>query len=155
MTISEAVSLVFQAGALARGGEVFVLDMGQPLPIVTLAEEVIRLNGREPYRDVEISFIGIRPGEKLFEQLLTAEEGTRATRHRKIYTANLNITYQPRDIDRLVAHLRAEIETGGIDNEALRKVLRHYVPTYRPATVVSFPVAQDRPASHNSVRATR
>lgn len=87
MTIPEAVQLVIQAGAMAGGGEVFVLDMGQPVRIEDMARDMIRLSGLEPDKDIEIKFTGIRPGEKLFEELLTAEEGSGATKHKRIYTA--------------------------------------------------------------------
>ncbi|WP_174520445.1 polysaccharide biosynthesis protein [Desulfolucanica intricata] len=87
MTIPEAVQLVVQAGAIAKGGEVFVLDMGEPVKIVDLAKCMINLSGLEPERDIEIKFTGIRPGEKLFEELLTAEEGSKATKHKRIFVA--------------------------------------------------------------------
>jgi FlaA1/EpsC-like NDP-sugar epimerase len=87
MTIPEAVQLVIQAGALARGGEVFVLDMGKPIRIEDMARDMIRLSGLEPNKDIKIEYTGIRPGEKLFEELLTAEEGSSATKHKRIYAA--------------------------------------------------------------------
>ena len=87
MTIPEAVQLVIQAAAMARGGEVFVLDMGEPVKIVDMAKDVIELSGLKPDRDMKIIFTGIRPGEKLFEELLTAEEGSCATKHKRIYMA--------------------------------------------------------------------
>lgn len=90
MTIPEAVELVIQAGALARGGEIFVLDMGEPVKILDLAHTLIKLSGFEPEKDIEIVFTGIRPGEKLFEELLTADEGTSATTHQRIYVARPN-----------------------------------------------------------------
>ncbi|KYZ76436.1 polysaccharide biosynthesis protein [Anaerosporomusa subterranea] len=90
MTIPEATQLVLQAGALAHGGEVFVLDMGEPVKIVDMACDLIQLSGLIPFQDIKIEFTGLRPGEKLFEELLTAEEGTSATRHQKIFTANLH-----------------------------------------------------------------
>jgi FlaA1/EpsC-like NDP-sugar epimerase len=89
MTIPEASQLVLQAGAMIQGGEVFVLDMGKPVKIVDMARDLIELSGLEPGKDIEIKFSGLRPGEKLFEELLTAEEGTASTRHEKIYRANL------------------------------------------------------------------
>lgn len=85
MTIPEAVQLVIQAGSMARGGEVFVLDMGDPLKIVDLARDMIKLSGLEPEKDIAIRFTGIRPGEKLFEEILTAEEGSNATKHKRIF----------------------------------------------------------------------
>jgi len=87
MTIPEAVQLVIQAGSMANGGEVFILDMGQPVKIVDLAKDMIRLSGLEPDKDIKIKFTGIRPGEKLFEELLTAEEGAAATQHKRIFVA--------------------------------------------------------------------
>ena len=88
MTIPEASQLVLQAGALATGGEVFVLDMGEPVKIVDMAVDLIKLSGLKP-DDIKLKFTGLRPGEKLFEELLSAEEGTTATKHEKIYVANL------------------------------------------------------------------
>lgn len=85
MIIPEAVSLVLQAGALGRNGEVYVLDMGEPVRIVTLAENMIRMMGLKPYEDIEIRFIGLRPGEKLFEELLLSEEETSKTELNKIF----------------------------------------------------------------------
>lgn len=85
MTIPEAVSLVLQAGAMAHGGEIFVLDMGEPVKIVSLAENLIRMYGKVPYKDIEIHFTGLRPGEKLFEELLMNEEGLVNTTNKKIF----------------------------------------------------------------------
>ena len=93
MTIPEAVSLVLQAGASAKGGEVFVLDMGEPVKIVDLAENIIRLSGYTPYKDIDIKFIGLRPGEKLYEELLMDEEGLEATAN------NLRHIGKPLDIN--------------------------------------------------------
>ena len=85
MTIPEAVQLVIQAGAMGQGGEVFVLDMGQPVKIVDLAKDMIKLSGLSPDADIKIEFTGLRKGEKLYEELLTAEEGTTATKHAQIF----------------------------------------------------------------------
>lgn len=85
MTIPEAVSLVMEAAAIAKGGEIFVLDMGQPVKIVTLAENLIRMYGKEPYKDVEIRFTGLRPGEKIKEELLMNEEGLQKTSNKLIF----------------------------------------------------------------------
>ena len=85
MTIPEAVSLVLQAGAMAKGGEIFVLDMGEPVKITTLAENLIRIYGKVPYTEVPIVFTGLRPGEKLFEELLMNEEGLISTANKKIF----------------------------------------------------------------------
>jgi FlaA1/EpsC-like NDP-sugar epimerase len=85
MTIPEAVNLVMPAGDMAKGGEIFVLDMGEPVKIVDLAETLIRISGYEPYRDIDITFTGLRPGEKLYEELLMSEEGLRKTSNNKIF----------------------------------------------------------------------
>ena len=85
MTVTEAVSLVMTAAEMAKGGEIFVLDMGDPVKTLDLAEMLIRLSGKEPYRDIEIEFTGLRPGEKLFEELLMAEEGLKTTSNNKIF----------------------------------------------------------------------
>ncbi len=105
MTIPEAVQLVIQAGAMARGGEVFILDMGEPVKIVDLARDMIKLSGLEPERDIEIIYTGVRPGEKLFEELLTAEEGSCATRHKRIFTARpslVEVTALEKEIAKLL-----------------------------------------------------
>ncbi|HYF79048.1 MAG TPA: nucleoside-diphosphate sugar epimerase/dehydratase [Symbiobacteriaceae bacterium] len=88
MTIPEAVQLVIQASSMGRGGEVFVLDMGKPVRIIDLARDLIRLSGYQPDVDIQIAVTGMRPGEKLFEELLTAEEGTAATMHERIFVAH-------------------------------------------------------------------
>ncbi|MFB9274571.1 polysaccharide biosynthesis protein [Cohnella cellulosilytica] len=85
MTIPEAVQLVIQAGAIARGGETFILDMGNPVKIADLAKDLVRLSGLEPEKDIKIVYTGIRPGEKLFEEILSHEEGASATKHDRIY----------------------------------------------------------------------
>ncbi|MEG2200467.1 MAG: UDP-N-acetylglucosamine 4,6-dehydratase family protein, partial [Anaerovorax sp.] len=88
MTIPEAVQLVIQTGAMASGGEIFILDMGQPVRIMDLAENVIRLSGYTPYVDIDIKITGLRPGEKLYEELLLDEEGIEKTGHDKIYVGH-------------------------------------------------------------------
>jgi len=87
MTVTEAVSLVMAAAEMAKNGEIFVLDMGDPVKTLDLAEMLIRLSGLEPYKDIPIEFIGLFPGEKLYEELLTAEEGLLTTKNKKIFTA--------------------------------------------------------------------
>ena len=85
MTIPEAVSLVLQAGAYAHGGEIFVLDMGKPVKILDMAKNLIKLSGLEPNVDIEIKFIGLRPGEKLYEEMLMKEEGMQTTLNKMIH----------------------------------------------------------------------
>ncbi len=127
MTIPEASQLVLQAGAIAKGGEVFVLDMGDPVRILDMAEDLIRLSGYEPYRDIEIAFTNVRRGEKLFEELLTAEEGTRATQHEKIFTANL------RQVDS--AQLSSQLTELApiLEGEQIKARIASLVPTYKPS----------------------
>ncbi|HQD18827.1 MAG TPA: nucleoside-diphosphate sugar epimerase/dehydratase [Bacillota bacterium] len=114
MTIPEAVQLVIQAGAMGKGGEVFVLDMGKPVKIVDIAEDLIRLHGLEPGVDIQIEFCGMRPGEKLFEELLTAEEGTDATTHERIFVARGKVPFSG-SLDEFV-QLIAEVSAGRNDN---------------------------------------
>jgi FlaA1/EpsC-like NDP-sugar epimerase len=85
MLIPESVQLILQAGALGAGGEIFVLDMGKPVKILDLANDLIKFSGLTPGEDIEIKFVGLRPGEKLYEELLTAEEGLSKTRYEKIF----------------------------------------------------------------------
>lgn len=126
MTIPEASQLVLQAGAMAKGGEVFVLDMGEPVRIYDLAKDLITLSGLIPDKDIEIKITGLRPGEKLFEELLSAEDGTEKTTHKKIFTARI------KEIDK--AGLDKEI--GKIleitDGEEVVATLQKIVPTYTP-----------------------
>ena len=127
MTIPEASQLVLQAGALAQGGEVFVLDMGEPIRIVDMACDLIQLSGLIPYQDVDIRFSGLRPGEKLFEELLTAEEGTCATKHKKIFTANLH-EVDGKHIQRCLLAL-----WGATHRNEVTAVLDELVPSYAAA----------------------
>ncbi len=129
MTIPEAVSLVIQAGSMAGGGEVFVLDMGEPVRILDLARDMIRLSGYEPGKDIEIVFTGIRPGEKLFEELLTAEEGSTATRHKKIFIARPGLV----DATALEKELAAlEKLPPEADGERIMQALRRVIPGFTP-----------------------
>jgi len=134
MTIPEAVSLVLQASATGSGGDVMVLDMGEPVSIVSLAEELIRIHGLEPYRDIDIVFSGVRPGEKLFEEMLTAEEGTTASKRNKIFLArNRNILNETSTTE-LIAACEQIIATRypSMDEErsAVRKFLKNHVAHY-------------------------
>lgn len=121
MTIPEAVQLVIQAGAMGKGGEVFVLDMGEPIKITQLAEEIIRLSGKEPGLDIQIAYTGVRPGEKLFEEILTTEEVAAATKHKKIFTAK----YTEPDAETLKAIMKeiAAALAGDVEPEQGRNVL--------------------------------
>jgi FlaA1/EpsC-like NDP-sugar epimerase len=131
MTIPEAVSLVLQASILGHGGEVFVLDMGEPVKIVHIAEELIRLHGLEPYRDIDIQFTGLRPGEKLFEEILTAEEGTDASCHEKIFVARHSGKYGVDDLEGILAEFLDVIRdpSDGSDDK-MKQLLKKYVKHY-------------------------
>lgn len=126
MTIPEAVSLVLQAGCNARGGEIFVLDMGRPVKILSLAENMIRLSGHIPYEDINIVFTGLRPGEKLFEELLLAEEGISQTAHKQVFIAK-PIAMNTDEFFRKLECLRhfIEDETGDV-----RIFIKEFVPTF-------------------------
>ena len=94
MTVSEAAQLVIQSGALARGGEIFILNMGEPVKIADLARDLVRLSGFEPDADIKIEYIGLRPGEKMFEELYLKDENVLATKHSKIFIGKpLSIHY--------------------------------------------------------------
>ena len=126
MTIPEASQLVLQAGAMAKGGEVFVLDMGEPVRIYDLAKDLITLSGLIPDKDIEIKITGLRPGEKLFEELLSAEDGTEKTTHRKIFTAKIK-EIDKTELDKQIAEI-VQITDGDSVVTALQKI----VPTYTP-----------------------
>lgn len=128
MTIAEAVQLVIQAGALARGGEIFVLDMGDPTKIDDLARRMIRLAGFEPGRDIRIVYTGIRPGEKLDEEILTEQEGISATLHQRIFAA------RPDAVDSAaLAHLLATAGSPGWNpgSEEVETLLQTVLPAFR------------------------
>ena len=127
MTIPEAVSLVLQAGAMASGGEIFVLDMGDPVKITTLAENLIRMYGKVPYKDVEIRFTGLRPGEKLFEELLMDEEGLKSTENKKIFIGN-QIDINPDELLSKLDTLRGYAEQN--DSDKTVDMLSQIVPTF-------------------------
>jgi len=131
MTIPEAVSLVLQASTMGEGGEVFVLDMGEPVNITDIAEELIRLHGLLPYKDIDIEFIGLRPGEKLFEEILTAEEGTVAGKHEKVFIAKNSKKYSMEEIEGILEEFRELIAEPSIGNDGkVRELLKKYVKYY-------------------------
>ncbi len=131
MTIPEAVSLVLQASVTGKGGEVLVLDMGEPVKILELAEELIRIHGLEPYKDIDIKFIGLRPGEKLFEEILTAEEGTSASKHEKIFISKNTSTESVEGVERILDVFKVFLDGSQFDNgHAVKEMLRKYVPHY-------------------------
>lgn len=126
MTIPEAVQLVIQAGSFAKGGEIFILDMGKPVRILDLAQDLIRLSGYEPNVDIEINFSGMREGEKLFEELLTDEEAVTSTQHERIYIG------KPQQINRaeLEMQFKRFEKVLGESQSSVRDVIEHLVPFY-------------------------
>lgn len=128
MTIPEASQLVLQSGAMAKSGELFVLDMGKPVRILDLAENMIRLTGLEPYRDIDIVEVGLRPGEKLYEEMLIKTACMGRTENDRIFVER-DEPLSRDEIDRRLTVLRMALETD--DNAVIRKALMQVVPTYR------------------------
>ena len=129
MTIPEASQLVVQAGTLGDGGEIFVLDMGEPVKIVDLARDLIALSGYAIGEDIEIAFSGVRPGEKLFEELNLDDENVEKTRHPKIFVGK-SVQTNENTVRRGVAGLRVFLD--GKDRIAIRAALKKVVPEYQP-----------------------
>ncbi len=126
MTIPEAVSLVLQAGAYAKGGEIFVLDMGEPVKILDLAKNLIQLSGYRVGEDIEIVFTGLRPGEKMYEELLMSEEGLQDTDNKMIHIGK-PIVFDEEEFQRLLQQLKLAVEN---EKEDIRDIVRALVPTY-------------------------
>ena len=129
MSVPEAAQLILQAGGMGEGGEIFILEMGRPIRIIDMARDLIRLHGFEPERDIPIQFIGLRPGEKLYEELITEGEGIVETEHKKILVLRGNSCDLMRlnsQIDELLAIART-YDAGGI-----KRKLKEIVPEYRP-----------------------
>ena len=129
MTIPEAVSLVLQAGTYAWGGEIFVLDMGEPVKIDTLARNLIKLSGYKPDEDIKIVYSGLRPGEKLYEEKLMEEEGLKKTDNEQIYIGKP----VPFDIERFLGQLERLAEASYANDERIAELTREIVPTFCPA----------------------
>ena len=126
MTIPEASQLVLQAGAMGKGGEVFLLDMGEPVKIIDLARNMIRFSGLEPDKDIHIKITGLRPGAKKYEELLTSEEGTNRTNHTKIFEAPLDTVDRDWLIEKISTFDSCETDMDVIG------VLQDIIPTYTP-----------------------
>lgn len=131
MTIPEAVSLVLQAMSTAEGGEIFVLDMGEPVKIYDMATKLIKLSGLEPNVDIQIKVTGLRPGEKLYEELLMSEEGLQATKHDKIHVAE-PMKIDMNMIEEKLAELKNLLENcNNEQKDEIKKVIKEVVPTFR------------------------
>lgn len=130
MTIPEAVALVLQAMTYAKGGEIFVLDMGEPVKIYDLAVSLIKLSGLVPDEDIEIKFTGLRPGEKLYEELLMGEEGLEKTSHNKIFVAEpMDITMK--DIDEKLTKLQNILDKDNVNISEIKETIKEVVPTFQ------------------------
>jgi FlaA1/EpsC-like NDP-sugar epimerase len=144
MTIPEAVQLVLQASALGQGGEVFVLDMGQPVRIVDLATDLIKLSGLEPGRDIRIMYTGTRPGEKLSEELFLEEEDCRPTKYPKILMATCRSTVEPEILQHLAIELvhlarRTHSQNAADKMRGLLSEICYYIDSYRPCAQPLLP----------------
>ena len=127
MTIPEAVSLVLQAGTYAKGGEIFVLDMGSPVKIVDLARNLIRLSGFKPDEDIEIVYTGLRPGEKLYEEKLMAEEGIKRTENELIHIG----CPIPFDTEVFLGQLEMLLKACYENSKEIRDIVAEVVTTYQ------------------------
>ncbi len=143
MTIPEAVGLVLQAMTFAKGGEIFVLDMGEPVKIYDLAVSLIKLSGLEPDVDIPIKITGLRPGEKLYEELLMTEEGLKKTAHNKIFIGELSdITYS--ELESKLDKLRAVIKSEDTPLNIMEQTIREVVPTYHTPDEVNIEIKNSR-----------
>ena len=143
MTIPEAVELLIQAGAMGNGGEILMLDMGEPIKILDLARDLIRLSGLELDRDIKIDFTGLEPGEKLYEELLTPQEGVTATKHQRIFVAQMENIEE----EQLLSQIRGLSELADtLDTEGIVKKFQEIVPTYEPNRTFASDTGEDRHA---------
>jgi capsular polysaccharide biosynthesis protein len=139
MTIPEAVSLVLQAMSYAKGGEIFVLDMGEPVKIYDLAVSLIKLSGLEPNVDIPIEITGLRPGEKLYEELLMSEEGLQTTAHNKIFIGKpSDITYE--QMLKKLGKLEEIIQNENISVNKIKDTMKQVVPTYKEPEEINLKV---------------
>lgn len=135
MTIPEAVALVLQAAATGKNGDVFILDMGEPIKIIDLVHDLITLHNLIPDKDIKIEFTGIREGEKLVEEVLAAEEGVIPTSHEKIFKAKMVSQHDQKSIENMVDEFK--ILNGKSSKEDWKALFKYYVPTYNPSVYKS------------------
>jgi len=148
MTIPEASQLVLQAGALGKGGEIFILDMGKPVKILDLAEDMIRLSGLQPYEDIDIVFTGIRKGEKLFEELEITGENLLKTTHPKIFIGKI-ATYSGEEVGNIISNFRQAVEENS--PAKIRRLFNHFLPEATITEDKKEAVAATAGASENFV----
>ena len=143
MTIPEAVGLVLQAMSYAKGGEIFVLDMGEPVRIYDLAVSLIKLSGLEPDVDIPIKVTGLRPGEKLYEELLMQGEGLKTTAHNKIFIGDIEDVTE-KQLEEKIAILKEIIQDENIEKEKIRQIMKKIVPTYHEPEEVNTSIKNSR-----------
>ena len=136
MTIPEAVSLILQAMTYAEVGEIFVLDMGKPVKIYDLAVSLIKLMGYEPNRDIQIEITGLRPGEKLYEEILMSEEGLTATKHNKIFISK-PFDFSEKGLEEGLRKLRKLEYNDKYSNKKVVEVMKSVVSTYKDSEEVN------------------
>ncbi|KPA12152.1 nucleoside-diphosphate sugar epimerase [Candidatus Magnetomorum sp. HK-1] len=129
MSIPEAAQLILEAGAMGEGGEIFILDMGRPVRILDIAQDLIRLHGYEPHRDIEIQYSGLRPGEKLYEELITEGEGIVETQHEKILVLRGDLC----NMNQIHSKIKNLVNIAkSYDHQKIKQVLKEMVPEYQP-----------------------
>jgi len=154
MTIPEASQLVLQAGAMGQGGEIFILEMGTPVKIAEMARDLIRLSGKEPDRDIRIVYTGLRPGEKLYEELITHGEGIVATSHEKIMVLRRNDTSgETDDHARIQARVNELVQAAnGFDGQRIQEILKLLDAAYIPSGITGFISGGESPPRLKIVR---
>jgi FlaA1/EpsC-like NDP-sugar epimerase len=147
MTVDESCQLILQAGSMGEGGEIFVLKMGKPIKIAEMAVDLIRLSGKEPGRDIEIKFIGLRPGEKLYEELIIESEGVVPTEHSKILVLR-GRTCDWEDLEPTIDQLEeaARAMQGEVIKDVLRRVVPEYVPSVKNSAAITAETVADTDA---------
>jgi FlaA1/EpsC-like NDP-sugar epimerase len=148
MTIPEASALVLQAGALGKGGEIFILDMGKPVKILDLAEDMIRLSGLQPYEDIDIVFTGVRQGEKLFEELEITGENLLRTTHPKIFIGKI-ATYSSEEVANIVSNFRQAVEENSAPK--IRRLFNHFLPEAKITEDKNAPLIAKSAPSENVI----